>query len=167
MSKFLLPALATTALILGACGDAKIEAPESVAAATDKMAEKTAEMKDTMAEKASAMMETKTTAVLVYADWCGSCKVLDPAVKKVQAMGKIPGVEFVVLDYTDKDADAFYAQAETAGVKDAVIAYQDGTIKTGQLLLVDMDDDKVISKITKDSAAPEILAKIKDALAAS
>lgn len=122
-----------------------------------------------MATKASnaTIMETKTKAVLVYADWCGSCKVLDPKIKKVQAMGNISGLEFVTLDYTAKDAAAFYAQADAAGVGAAVKTYLDGTIKTGQLLLVDVDDQKVVGKVTKTSEPAEILTSLKEAIKAS
>jgi len=116
---------------------------------------------------ASKMMDVNTKAVLIYADWCGSCKVIDPKVKKVQSMGKIPGLEFVTLDYTAKDADAFYAQADAAGIGDAVKTYLDGTIKTGQLLLIDVDDQKVLSKVTKTFEPAEILGAIKEAVAAS
>lgn len=116
---------------------------------------------------ASKVMNAKTKAVLIYADWCGSCKVLDPKVQKVQSMGKIPGLEFVTLDYTDKDADAFYAQAEAAGVGEAVKTYLDGTIKTGQLVLIDVDDQKVLSKVTKTFEPAQILTAIKEAVAAS
>lgn len=124
-------------------------------------------LKDSATNTANAMMDTKTKAVLVYADWCSSCKVLDPAVSKAKAMGPLPGVEFIVLDYTDKNETNFYAQAEAAGVETAIRAYLDGTVKTGQLLLVDVDDEKVIKKITKEDAAPAILAKIKAAVSAS
>jgi len=120
-----------------------------------------------VASEASMMAETKTKAVLIYADWCSSCKVLDPAVKKVQAMGPLPGAEFVVLDYTDKDETNFYAQADAAGVEAAIRTYLGDTIKTGQLLLVDVDDEVVIKKITKEDTAPVILTKIKDAVKAS
>ncbi len=116
---------------------------------------------------ASKVMNANTKAVLIYADWCGSCKILDPKVKKVQSMGTLPGVEFVTLDYTAKDAEAFYAQAEAAGVGDAVKTYLDGTVKTGQLLLIDVDDQKVLSKITKTSEPAQILTAIKEAVAAS
>jgi thiol-disulfide isomerase/thioredoxin len=158
MQNTFLKSLAAIALTitLSACGDAtKVEAPTTDA------------MKPKVTEMAGEMMATKTKAVIVYADWCSSCKVLDPAVKKARSMGDVPGVEFVVLDYTDKDAGAFYAQAKAAGVESAVRAYQAGTIKTGQMLLVDVDDAKVIGKVTKEDAAPAILAKLKDAVAAS
>lgn len=118
-------------------------------------------------QMASEVMSTKTKAVLVYADWCGSCKVLDPKVQKVKSMGAIPGVDFVTLDYTLKDPDVFYAQADAAGVGKAVRDYLDGTIKTGLLLLVDVDDEKVIGKVTKTSDVGDIVAELKKAVAAS
>jgi len=153
MKHFLFAGLA--ALTLTACGNAA-EAPTSIK-------ESTAEVVST-AEK---MMGTKTKAVLVYADWCGSCKVLDPAVKKVQSMGKIPGVEFVTLDYTDKNEANFYAQAEAAGVDVALQDYLGEKVKTGQLLFVDIDDAKVVGKATKDDAVASIISKAKDAVSAS
>ena len=113
------------------------------------------------------VLETKTKAVLIYADWCGSCKVLDPKLKKVQSMGPMPGIEFVTLDYTAKNADDFYAQAEAAGVGKSVKNYLNGTIKTGQLLLVDIDDEKVVGKVTKTLEPNEIVTALKDALQAS
>jgi thiol-disulfide isomerase/thioredoxin len=114
-----------------------------------------------------AEMETKTKAVLIYADWCGSCKILDPKVKAVQAMGTMPGLEYVTLNYTDKNPNDFYAQAAAAGVEDAVRAELDGTIKTGWLLLIDVDDARVVSKVTKEDDTSEIAAKLTAALAAS
>jgi thiol-disulfide isomerase/thioredoxin len=143
-------------LALMACSAA--DAPKVDAPAVKEMASKAADVKK---------MATKTKAVLIYADWCGSCKVLDPKIKKVQAMGEMPGLEFVTLDYTDKNADNFYAQAQAAGVGEAVKTYLAGTVKTGQLLLVDIDDQKVVGKVTKTLDAPQIIAALKDAITAS
>lgn len=141
-----------TALALTACGNAS-DARSSV--------------KNTVMIAAGDVMAAKTKAVFLYAAWCGSCKVLDPAVSKAQAMGPVPGVEFVVLDYTDKNDANFYAQAKAAGVETAVRSYLDGRVITGMLLLVDVDDEKVITKITNEDGAPEILVKIKAAVSAS
>ena len=119
------------------------------------------------APAAKKVMAAKTTAVLIYADWCGSCKILDPKVKEARGFGTIPGLDFVVLDYTKKDAADFYAQAEAAGVGAAVTAYLNGTIKTGQLVLVDMDDQKVLKKIDKTYEVPQMISAFKEAIAAS
>jgi len=124
---------------------------------------------DTKATKSVAVkaMDTKTKAVLIYADWCGSCKVLDPKIKKIQAMGPVPGLDFVTLDYTAKDADAFYAQAEAAGIGTAIRAHMNGTIKTGQLVLIDLDDEKVVGKVTKTMNPADIVTALKDAVKVS
>lgn len=170
-------ALISTALILSACSNASETADAGTsevvqvvdASLTTDMAHSDMASDDMRMDVASdtMAMEAKTKAVLVYADWCGSCKILDPKIKAVQAMGPMPGVEFVTLDYTDKNADNFYAQAAAAGVEDAVRTELDGTIKTGWLLLVDVDDARVLSKVTKADDAAQITAKIKAALAAS
>jgi len=124
---------------------------------------------DTKATKSVAVkaMDTKTKAVLIYADWCGSCKVLDPKIKKIQAMGPVPGLDFVTLDYTAKDADAFYARAEAAGIGTAIRAHMNGTIKTGQLVLIDLDDEKVVGKVTKTMNPADIVTALKDAVKVS
>ena len=143
---------ATASLALAACSDTA-----TVASGSAPTAESTA---------TAAVMDTKTKAVLVYADWCGSCKALDPKVSPIQEAG-VPGVEFVTLDYTDRDEADFYAQARAAGVEDAVRAKLDGTVKTGLLLLVDVDDDTVLDTVTKADSEADIRAKIDAALAQS
>lgn len=154
-TSFLTSALISV-LALTACSQA--EAPKTSAVTTPSVKTETAPVKK---------MATKTKAVLVYADWCGSCKVLDPKIKRVQTMGPVPGLEYVTLDYTAKDAKAFFAQAEAAGVGKAVRDYLGGTVKTGQLLLVDVNDKKVIGKVTKDLDSGEILTAVKAAVKAS
>ena len=113
-------------------------------------------------------MEIRTKAVLVFADWCGSCKVLDPKIKAVQSMENGAELEYVTLDYTNKNPEDFFSQAKASDVGLAIEAYfPDGKIKTGQLLLVDVDDQKVIGTVTKSLEASEIMETIRDAIAAS
>ena len=126
-----------------------------------------ADAPQTQSSKAVNAVETKTKAVLIYADWCGSCKILDPKLKEARGLGAIPGLDYVVLDYSAKDPADFYAQAEAAGVGAAVTAYLNGTIKTGQLVLVDMDDQKVLKKIDKTYEVPQMISAFKEAIAAS
>lgn len=153
MKKLIIPT-AILAITLGACSQA--EAP-AVNAPTVPM----------VTDTAQNIVGTKTKAVLVHADWCGSCKVLDPNIQKVKAMGSLPGLEFVTLDYTAKDESAFYAQADAAGVGEALRDYLAGRVSTGQLVLVDMDDQTVRGTVTKADEPAQILTALKDAIAAS
>ena len=89
--------------------------------------------------------DTKALAVLSYADWCGSCKALDPKVTAVQAAS----VEFAKIDYINRDSDAFFADAETLGVAEAMRATFPDNIKTGRLYLVNLDIGEVIGTVDK------------------
>ncbi len=115
------------------------------------------------APSAAPISEAKLGAVLVYADWCGSCKILDPKIEAVKSAHDFKNTAFVTLDYTDKNSDAFFRSADKAGVTKAVQDYLGDKIKTGQLLLVDMDDQKVIGVIKKDMSNADIVATISKA----
>jgi len=138
-------------MILGACSQANTS---------------TQSVKDTTAT-VQTVTNAKTKAVLIYADWCGSCKVLDPTVKVAQKMIPFNTVEFVTLDYTAKNDNEFYLAAEAAGVGKAVKTYLNGKVKTGQLLLVDIDDQTVLKKVDKSFNAKAIVMAVKEAVAAS
>ncbi len=115
----------------------------------------------------SEIAASKTAAVLIYADWCGGCKALDPKLQAVRSKKSVDGLSFVTLDYTKKDKAAFYLTANTAGVELPVRDYLDGKISTGQMLLIDLDDQKVIGKITKDMSEDEIITTFEEAVAKS
>lgn len=150
-----------SALVMSACSPAATS-PDTTASNT-----KVAETTKTMTETMPATVRTKTKAVLIYADWCGSCKILDPKIEAVKSAHRMPGLEFVKLDYTDKNPVNFYEQAKAAGVEKAVKDYFNGTIKTGQLLMVDVNSKTVISKVTKEKSRPEIVSALKEAIDAS
>ena len=139
---------ATAAALLAACGQANVPASEraAVSAPTE---------------------DTRVLAVLSYADWCGSCKALDPKVKAVQAANRFDGVEFATIDFTSKDTDAFFADAETLGVGDTMRAVFGDKVKTGRLYLVDLDSGDVISTVDKSMAEADIAAAINAAVASS
>lgn len=111
--------------------------------------------------------DTKLVAVLSYASWCGSCKALDPRVAAVQSANTFDGVAFAKLDYTDRDADAFYADAETLGIAETMRTEFNGKIKTGRMYLIDLSSGAVISTIDKSMKEAEIAAAINEAVALS
>jgi len=138
----------TAAAFLAACGQANVPASEraAVSAPTE---------------------DTRVLAVLSYADWCGSCKALDPKVKAVQAANTFDGVAFATIDFTSKDTDAFFADAETLGVGDAMRATFGDKVKTGRLYLVDLDSGDVISTVDKSMTEADIASAITAAVAQS
>ena len=111
--------------------------------------------------------ETRLAAVLVYADWCGSCKVLDPKLEAAKAEGPIDGIEYIVLDYTARDDTAFFANADALGIGAPIRAKLDGSIKTGILLLVDVDDSKIVGDLRKELSTTDIRNALVEAAASA
>ena len=153
MKSVIIAALLSLPLALGACS----KAPANDSAAKSASTKMTSETK----------LDTKVVAVLTYADWCGSCKVLDPKITAIQAAMEKQGVKFVRLDYTDKDADNFYAQAAAAGVEAPIRAALDGNIKTGRLYLVPEGGDSAVAMIDKTTTPAQIKEKMMTALKAA
>ena len=139
---------AVAAAIVTACGQAAVPASERapVTAPTE---------------------DVRILAVTSYADWCGSCKALDPKVKAVQATNTFDGVEFATIDYTSRSSEAFFADAETLGVAETMqTVFADG-IKTGKLYLIDLDSGDVISTVDKSMDEAAITAAISEAVSLS
>ena len=139
---------ATAAAVLTACGPAAVPASERAAVTTP-------------AE------DTKVLAVLSYASWCGSCKALDPKVKAVQAANRFEGVEFATIDFTSRDVDAFYSDAETLGIGETMRGQFGDKIKTGRLYLINLEAGEIISTVDKSMDEAAITAAITDAAALS
>lgn len=124
---------------------------------------------DVAALQTSADLETGTrlAAVYIYADWCGSCKVLGPKVLTASAQGPIDGLQHFVLNYTARDDDAFFAAADSLGLGAPIRAKLEAGVKTGMLLLVDVDDKKIVGDLRKTLSPDEIRAALVDATAAA
>lgn len=112
----------------------------------------------------SDVSNARLIAALSYADWCGSCKTIDPKIQEARASGDL-GAAFVTLDYTAKDNDAYFAAADKAGIGGPVREKYAEAIKTGHLLLIDVDDAEIVGVVTKDMSPAEIASAVEDAAA--
>ncbi len=148
LKKTFITAAVLAALPLAACS----KAPQTEAVAP------------AVADVAAQAMAVKANAVLIYADWCSSCKVLDPKVKAAKSAFDGKGLNFVTLDYTKKDKADFMAQAEAAGVEIAIAKAMGDSVKTGQLIVVSADGERVLSKVNMNHTKAEIAAKFTSAL---
>ena len=153
MSKILSMLIASAGLVLFAACSPAADAPAPNAQTTKPVA----------AAQAPAM-DVKVKAVRVYADWCGNYKVLDAKLNDVRAGHAFKGVDFVVLDYTNKDAGEFYTQAAAAGVEAPLKEMFGDKLKTGTLVLIDADSNTVISKVTQAMSEDDILKAINKAV---
>lgn len=98
-------------------------------------------------------------AALFYADWCGSCKVLDPKVKEARAeLAEDTKTLFVTFDLTDEASKAQSAMLAKALGLGAL--YEAHAPKTGYMLVIDADDKSVEHKLTKTDEVASIRTQL-------
>ncbi len=117
---------------------------------------------DKHAMKDKMMMETPAVkAVAFHSDNCGSCKILAPKMAAaLEAINK-DKLDIVQLDYTNAETKA--ASMSLATKKSLTNVMEQYGPKTGFVLLLD-GQGQVVDKITKESTAGEIAAKIAKAI---
>lgn len=100
------------------------------------------------AEDTHKTMAPERFAILFYADWCGSCKILDPKVTAARSeLGSDTRTLFITLDLTDDGTQAQAAMLAKSLGLDSI--YEEYGEKTGFLLVVDAEDRIVTHKLTK------------------
>ena len=104
--------------------------------------------------------EPEVYVVKYYADWCGSCRVMDPVMEEAKEMANLDDSDalFVTLDLTDattsKQAELL---ASSLGLGDY---YAENAGKTGYMILVDTDTGEIEGTITADMTAEQMVAEV-------
>jgi thiol-disulfide isomerase/thioredoxin len=107
----------------------------------------------------------KVLAVLFYADWCSSCKELEPKLNKVKRDFEGKPILFTRFDLTDEftnDQAARYAAL--LGLENY---YTENAGKTGYMLLIDSQSKKVLGRINKQDSSEAMKAALTKALSGS
>lgn len=116
------------------------------------------------AEKAKPP-QPKLYSVLFYADWCPSCKLLDPKIERARVKAELDQqpVLFVRFDLTDADTTAqSELLAESLGLSEYL---ERNGGKTGYAVLVNAETGDQVSRFTRQMSEDAIGMAIKVALA--
>ena len=102
-------------------------------------------------------------AVRIHADWCGTCRKLDPMYSKLMKRSADLPVLFVTFDMTSK---ATARQAEyLAGLLNLEQVWSRHCRKAGTIVLVDPERKQVVSSILGDGSLKDAEAKLREAVA--
>lgn len=124
------------------------------------MAETVAKDHEGMEASKESVANPKIIALAFHADWCGACKELGPKVMQtMKDIGDTP-VLFVKFDLTN---EATKRQSEyLAGAIGVGDLYAEHGKKTGFVLLVDAQTQKVLGKFTRETSSKDMLAELKE-----
>src|SRR5713226_3585374 len=104
----------------------------------------------------------KVLAVLFYADWCSSCKELEPKLNKVKRDFEGKPILFTRFDLTDEFTND--QAARYAALLGLESYYTENAGKTGYMLLIDSHSKKVLGRINKQDSPADMKAALTKAL---
>ncbi len=117
-------------------------------------------------DEGSVSAKPAVYGVLLYADWCGSCKALDPKIIKARKKANLDGQDilFVTLDLTDDTTKLQAAKMAAAlGINEV---YESNAGKTGFMLLIDAESGEKLARLTSKLEVTDIANQIQDSIKA-
>jgi len=113
-------------------------------------------------DKHSMSDKAPITAVVFFAENCGSCKILDPRMKEALTIINEDKVDVVKFDFSNKEAiEATKALASKKGLDATLQKYG---ARTGFVILVDHNGEE-IDRLKVDHDTSEIAVKMAKAIA--
>ena len=114
-------------------------------------------------EAKSSTEGTKVTGLLFYADWCGSCKVLDPKLDAVTPEFSHQPILFTRVDLTNDETTAHATRyANYLGLGNIYAEYEG---RTGFMLLVDAKSKDILGRLTRNESKDDIRTMLTEVLA--
>ena len=115
-------------------------------------------------EEGSTIAKPVVYGVFFYAEWCGSCKTLEPKVAQAREEAELDNQDilFITLDLTD-DATKHQASmmAATLGINHV---YENNAGKTGFMLLLNAENGEKLAQLTKKMEPDDIATRIQEAV---
>lgn len=122
--------------------------------ATDVMADASADADDPD--------DPQVIGVLLYADWCGSCQVLEPKLDEVKSEFSGAPILFTQFDKTDDfTTEQSRLYASWTGL-DALFDEHEGS--TGYMVLIDAETHEELARLTRDQTEEELRETIAGVL---
>ena len=100
-------------------------------------------------------------AVNFYADWCGKCQAMKPAVADTEKRIAGKPVLRVTLDQTDRESPQAEYLLAALGLGEL---WKEHAGKTGFILLVDPETRRVVGRVTSDMDAAAMVRSIDRAI---
>ena len=116
----------------------------------------------TTPDRTEAADKPEVIGVLLYADWCGSCKTLEPKLDEVKPAFSGAPILFTQFDLTDDyTAEQSRLYAQWTGL-DALFEAHEG--RTGYVVLINAETHEELGRLTSDQSEDELREAIASVL---